>query len=169
MTTPYIKHKAGDFITAEDWNKMQIRAREDIEKKISEHDHTCENKDGQKIKDNGVKLSGKAIDPSSELCVKEINVTNNIKVKDGFIVGHNPLYDKSKTERDQEAVKILKDEPGGTFLLAGPGKKDEGSSKPSFSIYWKEPEGNCIRFDTQAVSMSGAFYTIDQEGKSTEL
>ena len=35
-TTPYIPHNPGDLITAEDWNDVQKKIKEDIAKQIQD-------------------------------------------------------------------------------------------------------------------------------------
>jgi hypothetical protein len=56
MATPYIKREPGDLIKAQDWNDIQIQAREDIDEvgqKVDSHNHTGE--------EQGIQLSSDAI------------------------------------------------------------------------------------------------------------
>lgn len=62
MTEPYIFRNPGDAIIAEEWNKIQIMARDEIRG----HDHTGG--------DRGVKLGGNAIDPATTLTVARANL-----------------------------------------------------------------------------------------------
>jgi hypothetical protein len=118
---PYVPRNPGDPITAGDWNKMQEMAFEHIQTHVQTHDHSGG--------EQGVQITDKAID-KAELTLKKLSVKN------GFIMGFSPLFDKTLTIQDQEAVKELKNKPVGTFLIAGPCKGEDDS----FRFYWKQTE-----------------------------
>ena len=69
MKDPYILRKAGDFIIAKDWNDMQGIIRE----ALNIHSHNGE-------ADEGVKLKSEAIDSSTALTIKGLDVTGDLKV-----------------------------------------------------------------------------------------
>ncbi len=71
MTNPYIERKAGDIITAQDWNEMQIKIRDFLNR------HSHNGKDEQ-----GVKLDGGALDQTAALSVKGLSVEGVLTVKD---------------------------------------------------------------------------------------
>ncbi len=71
MTEPFIKRKAGDFITAQDWNEIQTRIRDFLNR----HTHTGE-------ADQGMILNGNAMAQSTVLTVKGLSV-DEISAADG--------------------------------------------------------------------------------------
>jgi hypothetical protein len=142
MTKPYIPHKAGDFITAKDWNDMQTRARTEIQK----HNHTG----GQQ----GTQISGKAIKSDSEVTLK------NLTVENGYIMGFSPLFQESEKSQDKRAVAALKDKDPGTFLIGGPCKENDRA----FRIYWKATEEKYRRFDITSIGITEIPAKLDSSG-----
>lgn len=79
MTEPFFRAEPGGPILADDWNNMQIRARDEIDAKIgasvSGHTHTGA-QDGQPLK-------GDAIDPNAVLHVKQVVAASSLTVGSG--------------------------------------------------------------------------------------
>jgi hypothetical protein len=149
---PYVERNAGDFIEAEDWNKIQVEAKNDIQTHIQKHNHTG----GKK----GTLLTGKAIKSDSEVTLK------NLSVENGFIMGFSPLFHKTLESQDQEAVELLKNKPSGTFLIAGPCEHpDKDGGYNSFRIYWKATEEQFRRFDIFNTRGMKTIKTIDASGQ----
>jgi hypothetical protein len=154
---PYKKRSPRDVITAEDWNEMQSEARLEIRN----HTHTGD--------ENGTKLSGQAIEPDADVTVR------NLSVEKGFILGFSPLFDKAQEIQDQEAVKVLKNKPPGTFLIGGPcaypdkpDKTDRTEPQKEFStfrIYWKTPDNKFRRFDIFNTKGMKTIKTLDESGQ----
>lgn len=71
MPGPYLAKNPGDIIRAQDWNDMQIRAAEALER----HAHTGE-------LDQGPRLGGEAIREDAELRVARLTATDSLAVGD---------------------------------------------------------------------------------------
>ena len=76
MNEPYISRKAGDFVTAKDWNDMQSKIREDL----NVHTHSGK-------PDQGLKLMGESIDSSTALNIKGLDLTGDLKVDGNTTTG----------------------------------------------------------------------------------
>jgi len=68
--TPYVVADPGALIRSGDWNEIQIQAR----REIHGHDHTGG--------DQGVHITGAAIDPASDVTVHNLSVTGHLDVRD---------------------------------------------------------------------------------------
>ncbi len=75
MSEPYYPAKAGDPILADTWNNLQIKTRDEIRA----HTHSG-GEDGKKINGNG-------IDPTSTVNVKELNATVKLTVNAVDVLG----------------------------------------------------------------------------------
>ncbi|MDH3973534.1 MAG: hypothetical protein OEV42_04565 [Deltaproteobacteria bacterium] len=70
MSKPFIERKAGDFITAQDWNEIQIKIRDFLNK----HSHNGDD-------DQGGKLDGAAVTETTDLSVKSLAVAHILSAK----------------------------------------------------------------------------------------
>jgi hypothetical protein len=75
----YFRKNPGDVIQSNEWNELQVRAREEIRA----HRHTG-NEDGSLIPRAGIEtgaIDGKLIDPAAEVNVRTLTTSGNLTVK----------------------------------------------------------------------------------------
>ncbi len=85
----YVRKNPGDVIQSNEWNELQVRAREEIRA----HRHTG-NEDGSVIPRAGIEtgaIDGKLIDPSAEVSVKTLTTSGNLTVKGELAVNGKAL------------------------------------------------------------------------------
>jgi len=85
----YVRKNPGDVIQSNEWNELQVRAREEIRA----HRHTG-NEDGSLIPRAGIEagaIDGKLIDPAAELNVKTLTTSGNLTVKGDLAVNGKAL------------------------------------------------------------------------------
>ncbi len=73
----YVKRSAGDIIRADDWNEVQIQAREEI----AGHDHAAGR--GAQIPRDGIRekaIDGSRIDPAASVTLQALEVRGELKV-----------------------------------------------------------------------------------------
>lgn len=97
---PYVKHSAGDIIRADDWNEIQVQARE----ALAAHDHAGGN--GAPIPREGIRekaIDGSRIDPAASVTLQALDVRGELKVNarlllaeiDGILAGLKTLVSRN--------------------------------------------------------------------------
>ena len=109
MKEPYILRKAGDYITAKDWNDMQGIIRE----ALNAHTHSGE-------ADQGLKLTGEAIDSTTPLTVNGLDVTGDLKVDKSGNVGIGTKNPKARLTIQNGRTSSSAQADGKTFFVSGP-------------------------------------------------
>lgn len=85
----YVRKNPGDVIQSNEWNELQVRAREEIRA----HRHTG-NEDGSLIPRAAIEtgaIDGKLIDPSAEVSVRTLTTSGNLTVKGELAVNGKAL------------------------------------------------------------------------------
>lgn len=85
----YFRKNPGDVIQSNEWNELQVKAREEIRA----HRHTG-SEDGSLIPRAGIEagaIDGKLIDPAAEVSVKTLTTSGNITVKGDLAVNGKAL------------------------------------------------------------------------------
>ena len=110
MTDPFYPAKPGDPISAEKWNDMQVKMRDELANRISAHTHTGGGE--------GRKLTGEGIDPTSLLKVNQLDAAVSLSVKNIDVFGRFTTLDQKNAETvtrlnglDQQKLSVT----GGTL------------------------------------------------------
>lgn len=85
----YFRKNPGDVIQSNEWNELQIKAREEIRA----HRHTG-NEDGNLIPRSGIEagaIDGKLIDPAAEVSIRTLTTSGNLTVKGDLTVNGKAL------------------------------------------------------------------------------
>jgi hypothetical protein len=85
----YFRKKPGDVIQSNEWNELQVKAREEIRA----HRHTG-NEDGSLIPRAGIEtgaIDGKLIDPAAEVSIRTLTTSGNLTVKGDLAVNGKAL------------------------------------------------------------------------------
>ncbi len=102
---PYVHKNPGDLIQSEDWNTLQVRAREEI--RI--HRHTGE-ADGAKIPRAGIEdgaIDGSKVDPHAEVALKQLRVWGTLSTRTG--VRAHPGVDLTLHTEGEPRLTIARD------------------------------------------------------------
>ncbi|MGR9045805.1 MAG: hypothetical protein ACU83N_10945 [Gammaproteobacteria bacterium] len=101
-TTPYIPHNPGDLITAEDWNDLQNKIKDDIAKQIQD---AIENLDNVPNADNAARLENKTADELSEEILEKAREELPART------GYRMLFKRLKTDEEKVIEHGLKAAP----------------------------------------------------------
>lgn len=111
MTDPFYPAKPGDPITAEKWNDMQVKLRDEISSRISSHAHTGSAE--------GRKLTGDGIDPSSSLKVNQLDAAVSLSVKGSDVVNRFTALEQRATNLEQQKLPLSGGSITGTLSVSG--------------------------------------------------
>jgi hypothetical protein len=133
----YVHKNLGDIIRSDDWNELQIQAREEI----YTHRHTGKD-DGTQIPREGIAanaIDGSLVDPAAKITVDSLTTTGNLSVTGTMMLGDiTDLLDKIK-KLDKDKLGVSDGSYLGTFrvrddLLIG-GKIAVGASLPLAKLH----------------------------------
>lgn len=103
-TTPYISHNPGDLVTAEDWNEVQVKIKEDIAKQVNEAIDKINNVPNA---DNAAKLENKTADELSNDILEKAR--QELPTRTGYrkLFKRLKLGDEKVIKHDLEACPLV--------------------------------------------------------------
>ena len=138
--TPYIERNPGDLISAEDWNCLQSKVKEDIENQVKEGIDSVKNVDKAADAD---KLEGKTAAEFGTIVVKE-NIGNDNKLKALTVMykveGFNQEYEKRYIHRIVELMEIYEKPVIGVSLVATKETVRSVSGRRYSGVFYQSPE-----------------------------